>query len=77
MIARAGELAREPGTYATDQFNNPYVAAGFRDTLGRELREQSGGRVTAFVHGDRHRWLADGRLRSAAVAERRDSGSSG
>src|SRR3954468_18275867 len=23
MVARAAELAREPGTYATDQFNNP------------------------------------------------------
>ena len=51
MVARAAELAREPGTYATDQFNNPYVAPGFRDSLGREIREQAGGRATAFVHG--------------------------
>src|SRR3954454_23917929 len=25
MVARAGELARAPGHYATDQFNNPYI----------------------------------------------------
>jgi cysteine synthase A len=51
MVARAAELAREPGTYATDQFNSPYVRPGFRETLGREIWEQSAGRVTAFVHG--------------------------
>jgi cysteine synthase len=51
MIDRAAELAAEPGTYATDQFRSPYVAPGFRDTLGREIWEQSGGRVTAFCHG--------------------------
>src|SRR4051794_8625837 len=51
MIDRAAELAAEPGTYATDQFRNPYVAAGFRDSLGREIREQTAGRVTAFCHG--------------------------
>jgi cysteine synthase A len=51
MIDRAAELAAEPGMYATDQFRNPYVAPGFRDTLGREIWEQTGGRVTAFCHG--------------------------
>jgi cysteine synthase A len=51
MVERAAELAREPGTYATDQFNNPYVIPGHRDMLGREIWEQTGGRVTAFVHG--------------------------
>jgi cysteine synthase A len=51
MVARAGELAREPGAYATDQFNNPYVIPGHRDNLGREIWEQTEGRVTAFVHG--------------------------
>ena len=51
MVERAGELAREPGTYATDQFNNPYVIAGHRDQLGREIWEQSEGRVTAFCQG--------------------------
>ena len=51
MVARAGELAQEPGTYATDQFNNPYVIPGHRDNLGREIWEQTDGRVTAFCHG--------------------------
>ncbi len=51
MVERAGELAREPGTYATDQFNNPYVIPGHRDMLGREIWEQTGGAVTAFCHG--------------------------
>jgi cysteine synthase A len=51
MVERAAGLAAEPDTYATDQFRNPYVAAGFRDTLGREIWEQTGGRVTAFCHG--------------------------
>ena len=51
MIDRAAELAAEPGAYATDQFNNPYVIAGMRDSLGREIWEQTDGRVTAFCHG--------------------------
>lgn len=51
MVERAGELAREPGAYATDQFNNPYVIPGHRDNLGREIWEQTEGRVTAFCHG--------------------------
>jgi cysteine synthase A len=51
MVERAAELAREPGTYATDQFNNPYVIAGHRDMLGREIWEQTDGEVTAFCHG--------------------------
>ena len=51
MVERAAELAREPGTYATDQFNNPYVVPGHREMLGREIREQTDGRVTAFCHG--------------------------
>jgi cysteine synthase A len=51
MVARAGELAKEPGHYATDQFNNPYTIPDYRDRLGREIWEQSEGRVTAFCHG--------------------------
>ena len=51
MVERAAELAREPGTYATDQFNNPYVIPGHREMLGPEIWEQTSGRVTAFVHG--------------------------
>ena len=51
MVARAAGLAAAPGTYATDQFNNPYVIPGHRDMLGREIWEQTDGRVTAFCHG--------------------------
>lgn len=51
MVERAGELAAEPGHYATDQFNNPYTVEAHRDNLGREIWEQTEGRVTAFCHG--------------------------
>lgn len=51
MVERAGEIASEPGNYATDQFNNPYVIPGHRDMLGREIWEQTGGMVAAFCHG--------------------------
>src|SRR5436309_9534135 len=51
MVERAAELAAEPGHYATDQFNNPYVVPGHRDFLGREIWEQTAGRGTAFCHG--------------------------
>src|SRR5919202_5817274 len=51
MVARAAELASEPGSYATDQFNNPYVIAAHRDHLASELWEQTGRRVSAFCHG--------------------------
>jgi cysteine synthase A len=51
MVARAAELADQPGHYATDQFNNPYIIPGHRDQLGREIWEQTGGRVTAFCQG--------------------------
>ena len=51
MVARAAELAAAPGHYATDQFNNPYIIPGHRDHLGREIWEQTEGRVTAFCQG--------------------------
>jgi cysteine synthase A len=51
MVERAAELAQAPGHYQTDQFNNPYVIPGHREALGREIWEQSEGRVTAFCHG--------------------------
>ncbi|HET7354443.1 MAG TPA: PLP-dependent cysteine synthase family protein [Gaiellaceae bacterium] len=51
MVGRAAELARRPGHYATDQFNNPYIVPAHRDGLGREIWEQTDGRVTAFVQG--------------------------
>ena len=51
MVERAAELASRPGHYATDQFNNPYIIPDHRDRLGREIWQQSDGRVTAFCHG--------------------------
>jgi cysteine synthase A len=51
MVARAAELAQRPGHYATDQFRNPYIISSHRDNLGREIWEQTQGRVTAFVQG--------------------------
>ena len=51
MVDRAAELAAEPGHYPTDQFNNPYIIPGHRERLGREIWEQTEGRVTAFCHG--------------------------
>ncbi len=51
MVDRAADLAAEPGHYATDQFNNPYIVPGHRERLGREIWEQTEGRVTAFCHG--------------------------
>jgi cysteine synthase A len=51
MVDRAAEVAQRPGHYATDQFNNPYIVAALRDGLGREIWEQSTGRITAFVQG--------------------------
>lgn len=51
MMARAAELAERPCHYATDQFTNPYIVPGHRDFLGREIWEQSEGRVTAFCQG--------------------------
>ena len=51
MVARAGELAAQPGHYATDQFNSPYPLTHHRDHLGREIWDQTSGRVTAFCHG--------------------------
>jgi cysteine synthase len=51
MMARAKELAQQPSHYATDQFNNPYTIPGHRESLGREIWEQTEGQVTAFTQG--------------------------
>lgn len=48
MIQRAGQLAREPGSFYADQFNNPDAAAGYA-SMAREILEQTGGGVDAFV----------------------------
>ncbi|HKA36861.1 MAG TPA: cysteine synthase family protein [Thermoanaerobaculia bacterium] len=49
MIETARGLSKEPGTYWTDQLNNLDSLAGYA-SLGEEIREQTGGRVDAFVH---------------------------
>lgn len=51
MAERAAEIAVLPDHYATLQFTNPYVVPAVRDGLGREIWEQTDGRVTAFVQG--------------------------
>jgi cysteine synthase len=51
MVDRASEIAAEPNHHATDQFNTPYTVPGHRDALGREIWEQTGGRVTGFCLG--------------------------
>src|SRR5919202_428303 len=51
MVARAAELAAQPGHYATDQFNNPYIIPSHREHLGEEIWRDTGGRISAFCHG--------------------------
>jgi cysteine synthase A len=48
MIAKARELATEPGSYWTDQLNNRDGEAGYHP-LGEEIWSQTGERVAAFV----------------------------
>jgi cysteine synthase A len=45
--AAIAELAREPDTFWTDQFHNEDAIAGYMG-IGRELLEQSGGRIDVF-----------------------------
>jgi cysteine synthase A len=49
MIETARALAREPGTYWTDQLNNQDSIAGYFG-LGEEIWSQTDGQVDAFVH---------------------------
>ena len=48
MIEAARRIAREPGTYWTDQLNNPDTIVGYRQ-LGEEIWTQTNGKVDAFV----------------------------
>jgi cysteine synthase A len=50
MIATAGEISRRPGHWWADQLNNQDGEAGYH-SLGEEIWEQTGGRVSAFVQG--------------------------
>ncbi len=49
MIAAAREIAREPGTFFTNQLENADAIAGYVPLAGELLRETEG-RVDAFVH---------------------------
>ncbi len=49
MIARAGEVAAQPGHWWCDQLNNHDAIAGYLP-LAEEIWTQTGGRVDAFVH---------------------------
>ena len=51
MIAKATELGSEPGTYFTDQFNNPDAAAGYGG-LAEEVWSETEGNVDVFVQSD-------------------------
>ena len=48
MIAAAGEIAKAPGSYWTDQLNNADQVGAYH-RLGREIWEQTGGQVDAFI----------------------------
>jgi cysteine synthase A len=49
MIETARGLSLEPGTYCTDQLNNPDTIVGYHP-LGEEIWSQTNGTVDAFVH---------------------------
>jgi cysteine synthase A len=49
MIARAGEIAAEPGAWWCDQLNNTDAVEGYLP-MGEEIWQQTGGNVDAFVH---------------------------
>lgn len=48
MIARAKEMAAEPGTFWPDQVNNPDNKRGYH-AMGREIIDQIDGPIDAFV----------------------------
>jgi cysteine synthase A len=50
MIETARRLAEAPGSYWTDQLNNTDQLSSY-DRMGAEIREQTGGRISAFVQG--------------------------
>jgi cysteine synthase A len=49
MIARAGEISRQPNHWWADQLNNEDGADGYSG-LGEEIWAQTDGKVDAFVH---------------------------
>lgn len=49
MIAKAGELSKEPGHWWADQLKNEDAERGYYD-LGKEIWDQTNGNIDAFVH---------------------------
>ena len=49
MIAKAGEISRQPGHWWADQLNNTDGAEGYAG-LGEEIWQETGGAVDALVH---------------------------
>ena len=49
MIAKAGEIARQPGHWWADQLKNQDGADGYTG-LGEEIWQQTGGKLNALVH---------------------------
>lgn len=49
MIAKAGEISRQPGHWWADQLRNEDGAAGYT-SLGEEIWRQTNGKVDALVH---------------------------
>ena len=49
MIAKAGEISRQPGHWWADQLKNEDGAAGYFG-LGDEIWRQTGGKIDALVH---------------------------
>lgn len=50
-IKKAEELAEKPGVYLPNQFTNSENVAAHRETTAKEIWEQTGGKVDAFVAG--------------------------
>lgn len=50
LIKRVAELATEPNTFWTDQFNNPDNSAGYAP-MAREILTALGGRFDEFIQG--------------------------
>lgn len=50
-IKKAEELAKKPEVYLPNQFSNPENVAAHRETTAKEIWEQTGGKVDAFVAG--------------------------
>ena len=50
MKRRAEEMAQQPGTFYTNQFNNPDALRAYM-AIGKELVEQAGANLTAFCGG--------------------------